>query len=130
MSDEHPEFTLPDWGTDGAPPEPATDTSVADGGEDRELEIRVERQTLVTTTALPSRWTVQSIHGLVATSGRSKDTDPERAQAKAVAKALEALEGEAAELGADAVVGVRLAVTRNKGVVVATAYGTAVGVSG
>ena len=130
MSDEHPEFTLPDWGTDGAPPEPTTEEPSGTASDDRELEIRVERQTLVTTTPLPGRWTVQSIHGLVSTSGRSKDADPERAQSKAVAKALEALEVEAAEIGADAVVGVRLAVTRGKGVVVATAYGTAVEVSG
>lgn len=129
MSDEHPEFTLPDWGTDGAPPEPPADTTDRADAE-VELEIRVEAQVLLSTLALPDRWAVGTIHGLVSATARSKDDDPADAQSKATAKALRRLTEAARRLGANAVVGTRLTATRQKGVAVVTAYGTAVEVSG
>jgi len=133
MSDEHavPEFTLPDWGHDGAPPEPPahSEHTGADASPSDPLEIHVEHPPLLTTTTLPDRWTVETVHGLVTGHGSSEADDPAAAAAKAGASAIEALEEAARELGANAVTGIGLNAFSRKGVVVVTAAGTAVRLS-
>lgn len=133
MSDEHavPEFTLPDWGSDGAPPEPPVTEEIerppSDGPGD--VAIVLERAPLVTTIPLPSAWPIETIHGLVTAHGHSDDADLTSAAADATAAAVEALQDAASDLGANAVVGVGLSSILRKGVVVVTAVGTAVRVS-
>lgn len=127
MPDESPlpEFHLPDWGTDGAPPEPA----VGDDGAFEsvpEIEISVERSMLLTAGPLPIRWQVETIHGVVVGHGTSEKADLGTALEAATSKALQALEDAALERNATAVTDVRLVTTKHKGSVVVTAIGTAV----
>jgi uncharacterized protein YbjQ (UPF0145 family) len=123
MSDDPavPEFRLPAWGTEGAPPPP-----VLEGDFEAEIEIRVEAPVIVVTTALPDRWTTETIHGVVTGQGASDEGDPAAAIETATALALSALETAAGDRGANAVTGVRLTTTRKKSTVAVLAYGTAV----
>ena len=129
MPDESPlpEFHLPDWGTDGAPPEPAVDEDdVFESVAASEIEISVERSLLLTSGPLPLRWQVETIHGVVVGHGKSDKADLEAAVEAATSKALQSLEDAAQERNATAVTDVGLVTTKNKGSVVVTAIGTAV----
>ncbi len=129
MPDESllPEFHLPDWGTEGAPPEPAVaeDEAFAPVATS-EIEISVERSMLLTSGPLPLRWQVETIHGVVVGHGKSDKDDPATAVEAATSKALRALEAAAHERNATAVTDVGLVTTKHKGNVVVTAIGTAV----
>ncbi len=129
MPDESPlpEFHLPDWGTDGAPPEPAVgDDDAIESVAASEIEISVERSMLLTSGPLPIRWQVETIHGVVVGHGKSEKADLETAVEAATSKALQALEAAAQERNATAVTDVGLVTTKHKGSVVVTAIGTAV----
>ncbi|MEX2278694.1 MAG: heavy metal-binding domain-containing protein [Acidimicrobiia bacterium] len=129
MPDESavPEFSLPDWGTEGAPPEPSVP---ADADADADLvEIAVERPMLLVAGALPSRWNVRTVHGLVTAFGKSEKDDHLDAVESATAKALDDLSEKAQAMGANAVVDVDVAVSGRKSKVVVTAWGTAVSFS-
>lgn len=129
MPDESllPEFHLPDWGTDGAPPEPVVgeDESVAAVVES-EIEIFSKRSMLLTSGPLPVRWQVETIHGVVVGHGTSAKTDLATAVGAATSKALQSLEDAAQERNATAVTDIGLVTTKHKGSVVVTAIGTAV----
>jgi hypothetical protein len=132
MPDESPlpEFHLPDWGTEGAPPEPAVGEDDAFqavvASKPDEIEISVERSMLLTSGSLPLRWQVETIHGVVVGHGKSDKADPATAVETATSKALQALEDAAQERNATAVTDVGLVTTKHKGSVVVTAIGTAV----
>lgn len=130
MADEPlvPEFTLPDWGTEGAPPEPTVpDDAEADAGVESEpIEISVERPILITAGALPPNWRVDTVHGLVTGHAKSDKDDPADATEAACTKAVAAVSARAAEMGANAVTDLALSVSGRKSKVVATAWGTAV----
>lgn len=126
MSDEPavPEFTLPDWGTDGAPPPPPVENDPDlefDG-----VEIEVERPVVLSAGPLPARWDVHTVHGLVTAHGKSDKDDQADAVSNATTKAVAALRAAAAELGANAVTHVALTVSGRKSKTVVTAWGTAV----
>lgn len=128
MADEPlvPEFTLPDWGTEGAPPEP----SVPDDPDDAEpIEISVERPILVTSGALPTNWKVNTVHGLVTGHARSDKDDLSDAAETACMKAVAAVKARANDLGANAVTDLALSVTGSKSKIIVTAWGTAVSFS-
>ncbi|MDX1449719.1 MAG: heavy metal-binding domain-containing protein [Acidimicrobiia bacterium] len=131
MSDEPavPEFTLPDWGTDGAPPPPAVDDeSPADDTVD-EIEIEVERPILLTAGSLPARWDIHTVHGLVTAHAKSEKDDPADSAASATAKAVAELREAAATMGANAVTHVSVTVGGRKSKTVVTMWGTAVSFS-
>ena len=119
MSDEaSPEFSLPEWGTEGAPtvgdrPAPA------DGWSGVAL----------LTTDLPDGFVVGRVLGVVTGSGSaSLDGDGDTVAADgATAAALGRLVANAA--GADAIVGIRISTVTRKDTLVVVAYGTAVTVS-
>lgn len=130
MSDEStvPEFRLPDWGTDGAPPEPAVPDDPPPVHEDP-IEISVEHPMVVTAGPLPNRWDVQTVHGLVIGHGKSdKDSHLDAVESAALA-AIAQLEAQGAERGANAVIDTTLTVSARKSKVVVTAWGTAVSFS-
>lgn len=130
MPDESsvPEFKLPDWGTDGAPPEPAVPDDPPPSREDP-IEISVERPMVVTAGPLPNRWDVQTVHGLVIGHGKSdKDSHLDAVESAALA-AIAQLEAQGAERGANAVIDTTLTVSARKSKVVVTAWGTAVSFS-
>ena len=121
-----PEFTLPDWGTDGAPPEP----SVPDDVETVEqIEISVERPMLITAGGLPADWKVHTIHGLVTGHAKSDRDDLADASESACAKAAQQVSERAARLGANGVIDVSFTIAARKSKIVATAWGTAVSFS-
>ena len=124
-----PEFTLPDWGTGGAPPEPAVSDDADDAVAAEPIEISVERPILVTSGPLPPSWKVDTVHGLVTGHAKSDKDDPADAAEAACAKAVSAMTARAAELEANAVTDVALSVSGRKSKVVATAWGTAVSFS-
>jgi uncharacterized protein YbjQ (UPF0145 family) len=132
MPDESPlpEFHLPDWGTDGAPPEPTVgdDDTVppVTTAKSEEIEISVERSMLLTAGPLPLRWQVETIHGVVVGHGKSDKSDLASAVEAATSKALQALEKAAEDRNATAVTDVELVTSLHKGTVVVTAIGTAV----
>lgn len=127
MPDEStvPEFKLPDWGTDGAPPEPAVPDDPPSGFEDP-IEISVEGPMVVTAGPLPNRWEVHTVHGLVVGHGKSDKESPLDAVGSATLKAIAQLEAQGAERGANAVIDTALTVSGRKSKVVVTAWGTAV----
>ena len=133
MSDEHPEpFDLPDWVTDGAPPEPATeDAEELEPARPEELDVLLDvRQELLLSTvgAAPSH-RVRTVLGLVASEGSASISDGGTLQAatgSARSAALDRLTSDAEAMGATAVVGMRLTVAVRLNEVVVTAYGTAV----
>ncbi len=118
---EVPTFDLPAWGTAGAP----------DLETEPEVEILVEPAApddvvVVTTDGIPGRRIVQVV-GLVAGEASSPVDGPvETALRDARATALGVLRRQAVEAGADGVVGLDVQISLRKGVVVATAVGTAV----
>lgn len=129
-----PEFTLPDWGEDGAPPEPAVgDDDIAtpplEPPAGPEIEILVETPVLTTTASLPDRWEISALHGVISAHGKSEKPDLPDAVASATAKAADHLIEEAQRVGANAVMGIRYTTATRKSVVVVTAYGTAVTVT-
>ncbi len=128
MADEPPvpEFTLPDWGTEGAPPEPVVPDDAAEDGDSELIEISVERPILVTAGALPPSWKVHTVHGLVTGHAKSDKDDASDATESACTKALAAMTERAAELGANAVTDLALSVSGRKSQVIVTAWGTAV----
>ncbi|HSJ29353.1 MAG TPA: heavy metal-binding domain-containing protein [Acidimicrobiia bacterium] len=119
-----PEFNLPDWGTEGAPPAPIVDDDPAG-----EIEISVEQPVVVTAGSLPSGWTVRTIHGLVAAHAKSEKDDTAKALDAATARCLDELQERAASLGANAVIDAAISVTERKSRVIVTAWGTAVSFS-
>lgn len=131
MQDEHPEsFDLPDWGTEGAPPEPPTDA--ADDGEAPpegiDVHIEVEAELLQSTTGLPAPYRVRSVIGLVSAEGAASIVDGatlQSATGAARSAALDRLTSEARTIGATAVVGIRLTIAVRLNDVVVVAYGTA-----
>lgn len=131
MSDEPlvPEFTLPDWGTEGAPPPPPVepDLELDDSGES--IEIEVERPVLVTAGQLPDRWEIKTVHGLVTAHGKSDKDEPADSVSSATAKAVSALRDAASDMGANAVTDVSIAVSGRKSKTVVTVWGTAVSFS-
>jgi uncharacterized protein YbjQ (UPF0145 family) len=131
MADEPPvpEFTLPDWGTDGAPPEPAVPDDAPDDADSEPIEISVERPILVTAGALPPTWKVHTVHGLVTGHARSDKDDASDPADSACEEAVAAVTERAAELGANAVTDLALSVSWRKSKVVVTAWGTAVSFS-
>lgn len=131
MADEPlvPEFTLPDWGTEGAPPEPTVPDDAAEGGDSELIEISVERPILVTAGALPPSWKVHTVHGLVTGHAMSAEDDSFDATETASEKAVTAMTERAADLGANAVTDLALAVSGRKSKVIVTAWGTAVSFS-
>ncbi len=118
---EVPTFDLPAWGTAGAP----------DLETEPEVEILVEPATpddvvVVTTDEIPGRRIVRVV-GLVAGEASCPVDGPvEMALRDARAAALGVLRRQAAEAGAGGVVGLDVQISLRKGVVVATAVGTAV----
>ncbi len=128
MSDEPlvPEFTLPDWGTEGAPPPPPVQPDPE--LDDDAIEIEVERPVLVTAGHLPDRWEVQTVHGLVAAHGKSDKDDPTDSVSSATAKAMSALRDAASDMGANAVTDVSITVCGRESTTVVTVWGTAVSV--
>lgn len=131
MPDESvvPEFSLPDWGTEGAPPEPSVPADADSDADLESIEIAIERPMLLTSGALPSRWNVRTVHGLVTGFGKSEKDDHLDAVESATAKALDDLSEKAQAMGANAVVDVDVAVSGRKSKVVVTAWGTAVSFS-
>lgn len=128
MADEPPvpEFTLPDWGTEGAPPEPTVPDDADDAADDDPIEISVERPILVTAGPLPPAWKVHTVHGLVTGHAKSDKDDASDAAESACAKAVAALTERAGELGANAVTDLAMSVSGRKSKSVATVWGTAV----
>lgn len=133
MSDEHPEpFDLPDWGTDGAPPEPATDDAEElEPARPEELDVLldVRQELLLSTVGAPPANRVRTVLGLVASEGSASISDGGTLQAatgSARSAALDRLTSDAEAMGATAVVGMRLTVAVRLNEVVVTAYGTAV----
>jgi hypothetical protein len=126
-----PEFHLPDWGTEGAPPIPAVPPDEGPPPrEDRdEVEISVERSMLLTTGPLPLRWQIDTVHGLVTAHGQGDEDDFEIAVRAATDKALADLQEAARGMDASAVTDIRLTATAKKSKVVVTATGTAVSFS-
>ena len=130
MQHEQPEpFSLPDWGTDGAPPEPPTDQPPADdpsNGLDITFDVTPELVRVV--GPIPGRYRVIAVLGFVAAEGAAVVSDDAAfidAAAAARAAALDRLSSEASTMGATVVADIRLmSVTRLNDVVV-TAYGTA-----
>lgn len=131
MQDEHPEsFDLPDWGTEGAPPEPATDG--AETGEAPpagiDVHLDVESELLQSTTDLPGSYRIRSVVGLVSAEGAASVADGttlQSATGAARSAALDRLTSEAETIGATAVVGIRLSIAVRLNDVVVVAYGTA-----
>ncbi len=133
MSDEPsvPEFRLPEWGTEGAPPAPdvPADGDLPPREDGDEVQISVERSVLLTTGPLPLRWQIDTVHGLVVSHGKSDRDDLEEAVATATEAALAGLADAARDHSATGVVDIRLVTTTRKSKVVVTATGTAVGFS-
>ena len=124
-----PEFTLPEWGTDGAPPEPAVDGDATHDGAAEPIEISVERPLLVVAGALPPAWKVHTVHGLVTGHAKSDKEHSATATQAACTKAVAEVTERAAELGANAVTDLAFSVSGRKTNVVVTAWGTAVSFS-
>ena len=124
-----PEFTLPDWGTEGAPPEPTVPDEPDGPHASPKIEISVERPLLVTAGPLPARWDVTTIHGLVTGFGKSDKEDHLDAVQAATAKAVDDLRDQAGRLGATGVIEVSLTVSGRKARTVVIAAGTAVSFS-
>lgn len=126
MTDEPaiPEFTLPEWGTDGAPPPPPMPPDPPG-----DIEIEVERPVLVVAGRLPTGWDIHTVHGLVSAHGTSDKDGADEATAAATAKATAELRHQAAALGANAVTDVGLTTSHRKSRTVVTAWGTAVSFS-
>lgn len=131
MQDEHPEsFDLPDWGTEGAPPEPATDA--ADESETPpegiDVHLKVESELLQSTTDLPGSYRIRSVIGLVSAEGSASVEDGttlQSATGAARSAALDRLTSEAETIGATAIIGIRLSISVRLNDVVVVAYGTA-----
>jgi hypothetical protein len=123
-----PEFTLPDWGTEGAPPAPAVPDDVAPTAPEQ-IEITVEPSILLLAGPLPDRWRVHTVHGLVTSHGWSDEDEGADALEAATSEALAALEERASTIGANAVTDVSVAVSGRKSKVVVTTWGTAVSFS-
>lgn len=121
-----PEFTLPEWGTEGAPPPPPVPIEEP---VDPGIEIAVERPIVVVAGQLPAGWDVHTVHGLVTAHARSDKDETHDAAASATSKAVSALRDAAAEVGANAVTDVSLTVSHRKSRTVVTAWGTAVAFS-
>lgn len=125
MTDETqpPEFSLPEWGIDGAP-------TVADvsGGEQPGTSRLSRNGVAVLSTDLPAGFVVGRVIGLVTASASAslKDEDVVHAIDAATVRAIDGL---TRDTTADAVIGVRLVSTVRKDTVVVTAYGTAVTIS-
>ena len=128
MADEPsvPEFTLPDWGTDGAPPEPTVPDDVSEGVGAEPIEISVERPILVSAGGLPPAWRVHTVHGLVTGHAKSDKDDPADAAESACTKAVSEVTERAAEMGANGVIDLAMSVSGRKSKTVATVWGTAV----
>ena len=128
MADEPPvpEFTLPDWGTEGAPPEPTVPDDAEAGVGAEPIEISVERPILVTAGSLPSNWKVHTVHGLVTGHAKSDKDDSADAAESACTKAVAEVTERAAEMGANAVIDLAISVSGRKSKTVATVWGTAV----
>jgi len=109
--DEAPEFTLPDWGTAGAPQLP-----VGAGAGSNE-----PAGTLLSTAQQAAATSV-----LVTAVGSAESGDHERATREATAQAIDRLSHKALEMAAASVVELRLALTSRRDRVTAVAYGTAV----
>ena len=124
-----PAFTLPDWGTEGAPPEPAVPDEAEDGVGPEPIEISVERPILVTSGALPPSWKVHTVHGLVTGHAKGDKDETSDAAESACTKAIAAVTERAAALGANAVTDLALSVSGRKSNVIVTAWGTAVSFS-
>ena len=122
-------FDLPDWGTEGAPPQPplTTDTEPSEQAADLILDVTPEvKQTTIPSLPRPDD---DAVIGLVTTEGSATVTDGlDLARAIAIARsaALDRLASEATTIGAAAVVGIRLSVVTRLNDVVVMAYGTAV----
>lgn len=131
MTDEPavPEFTLPDWGTEGAPPPPPVEPDPEPNTENDAIEIEVERPVLVTAGQLPARWDIHTVHGLVTAHGKSDKDDPTDSISTATAKAVSALRDAASNMGANAVTDVSISVSGRKSKTVVTVWGTAVSFS-
>lgn len=131
MQDEHPEsFDLPDWGTEGAPPEPATDAADESETPPKGIDVHldVESDLLQLTTALPSPYRIRSVIGLVSAEGTASladGTSLQSATGAARSAALDRLTSEAETIGATALAGIRLSVAVRLNDVVVVAYGTA-----
>lgn len=124
---EIPEFELPDWGTDGAPPAPSAEPG--DSSERptaREIALEVEPEIVLSTAGLVSRWATAHVIDIATGVGFADKDDPVRSTAKATSRAFDALRQAARAMDADAVVEVRLSTVAKKGGVTVTAYGTAV----
>jgi uncharacterized protein YbjQ (UPF0145 family) len=128
---EIPEFALPDWGTEGAPPPPALEAE--DGPPEasipaREITLEVETTPVLSTAGLPAGWTVTETVDLVWAVGSAKEDETATATATelAIDRALDNLRVEAARRTADAIVEVRLEPIGRKRTVTVIAYGTAV----
>ena len=124
-----PEFNLPDWGTEGAPPEPAVPDEGTDEAVPDQIEISVERSILLTAGPLPPRWEVRTVHGLVTGHAKSDKDDHVAAVESATSKAMAELSRRAVEMGANAVTDVTVTTTGRKSRVVATVWGTAISFS-
>jgi hypothetical protein len=124
-----PEFTLPDWGTEGAPPAPDVPIDEAPEAQSEEIEITVETSILLLAGPLPDRWQVHTVHGIVTSHGRGDKDDHVDAVESATSKALAGLEDRALAIGANAVTDVSLTVSGRKAKVVVTTWGTAVSFS-
>jgi uncharacterized protein YbjQ (UPF0145 family) len=124
---EIPEFELPDWGTEGAPPAPPSepgDSPVRPPA--REIALEVEPEIVLSTAGLVSGWATAHVLDIATGVGFADKDDPVRSTAKATSRAFDALRQAARAMEADAVVEVRLSIIAKKAGVTVTAYGTAV----
>jgi len=124
-------FDLPDWGTEGAPPAPADDSTLDVGDEPADVFLDVEPELARTTIPLPPDYRIRNMIGLVSAEGTAtvtEDLDFAAAVAVATSAALDRLSSEATTSRATAVVGIQLTIATRLNDVVAVAYGTALDV--
>lgn len=122
-------FDLPDWGTEGAPPQPPLTPDTELSEESQDLILDVTPELIQATISLSPGPDSDAVIGLVTTEGSATVADGlDLARAIAIARsaALDRLGSEATTIGAAAVIGIRLSVVTRLNDVVVMAYGTAV----
>ena len=125
--EKHPTFTLPDWGTEGAPTLPP---EVAD---DDASDVRVVVPAGLTGEDAPAPGPTEAVTaapvGLVVGAGEAVIDGGGLAAAshQAALEAIDDARTQAASLGASTVDSLRITLTTGHGTVAALAYGTAVG---
>lgn len=122
--DRPPTFTLPDWGTEGAPTLPPGMPE----DDPREPEVRIVRPAEDGSDPSTGSAPIRGV-GVVVGAGERTIGDEGLAAAseQAAIEAIEQAGARATELGARGIESVRITLTTRQGVVAALAYGTAIG---